>query len=692
MHTNTHLLHQPQQLHTPPPLETPEKLPQSSSNLSIFPTSFRDVISVILILLAMPASVNMVVIIGYLLFDNFQAELKFNLTDFFKKLIISTSIYYCLNYLIIYKVLFHYLIVLSNSILSNHLIGSVTLNYYNLINNNSHKIITKILISNHKLNCLIYSLVIIYLNYVLNYLNLYNIKMIRLINSPFIHIYLILNLQVIFLEIFTRKPADPIDRKLEKIDMNQTGKEIPSVNLSKTNLLKKSDIGSISSKNSSKVDVSDSDDPVLSDLDSSKLVTIDLSSTTSLGLNPDIFWKNLNTFIISPFNSKLINLSRKLKQFNDSTICFTSSSQSTNITSTCLTTTIKSPNHTTIENIIILQPFWCLIAGLKSVYFNNNLFSRNSKDEVDNLINLSIIKIYDTKVLIRFLNNNMSNLKVKLNNLNWNFFKIFEQNNQCFLVIYGLTPHFKYEIELEHNRKIINRFVINSTNKNSAINESIAETSSLSTLQTLLITIMNNYNNSQLKLRKLKKDENKKLADLKHNIDNLKSKISKYNNNKPINDNRTLGRLKGLKHSVIQLEQEITDLKANIDDLLQQEHLFQQTFKDKETKLLNEIDQINQEIKSYDSRINDKKQSLKRLQYDNELIVQKHQKLINKQTSRYEEIKQLNNDLKSMKKDIIGKFTKKIKKLHENYDLLPNLIDNIEILENDYNNLVEMSR
>lgn len=738
MHTNFQVVHSLSDNHKPSTFDLLQKISSSKSNVSIYPTSFRDVISMILILTAMPVSVRMVVLVIYLLYQHANGDFKFkfklNFFKFLKNLFMSSLIYYCLNYWNHYKLMFHFIIVLTNSIISNHLLGSITLSYYNLINNNSNKITTTVLISNHKFNCILYSLIIIYLHYILSYLNFYTIKLNRFKNSPLITIYFILNLQVILFEIFDNS-FNKFDKKFDKSDshiLNQdisnqkfdkkiTNKnEITSVSLSKS--LSKSDTNNRHSSNSISIHSSSKSDMQLSNndkslllstaneskldvnnnipdvnCDSNKLLTIDLSSNASIGLNSGIFWNNLHNFIMSPFSSNLSKLSRKLTKFNDPTICFTTSTQSTSVTSSSFTTTTKSQNHTTIENIIILQPFWCLVAGLKSVYYNRSfLSSPDTNMQINNFINLSIVKICDSKVLIKFFNKdsitNFNSLKVKLNNLNWNFFKLFIQNNQCFLAIYDLTPHFKYEVELEYNEEIINRFFINTTNNNSALNESRVEASSLSTLQTLIVSVMSNYNNLLSKLKKLKKDENKKLTDLKYNIDSLKSKISKYNNNKPNIDNRALGRLKGLKHSVLQLEQEITDLKSTIDDLSQQEHILQQTFKDKENKLLDEIEQINQEIKLYDSRIKDRKHSLKNLHVENDAIMQKHQKLINKQIHKHEEIKQLKNDLKTMKKDIIGKFSKKIKKIHENYDLLPNLIDNIEILENEYSKFIESNK
>lgn len=331
----------------------------------------------------------------------------------------------------------------------------------------------------------------------------------------------------------------------------------------------------------------------------------------------------------------------------------------------------------TFENLITLQSFWFYIAGI-SIYYNSKF------EKIDNE-NVSILRIYDDKVLIKFLNlSNVDDLSVNLNNLVWKFWNLTQKNGVWFLVIYDLTPHFKYQIQLSYNNTR-NNFAVNTTNNNSAINESKIETSTLSTLQTLLISMYTNLQNQVSQLRKVKKDENKKLTDLKNSDEHWKSKISKYNPTKP-NDNRYLGKLKGLKHLVLQLEQENFDLSKKIDELSLEEDTLQKTFSDSELINVQEITDLKQQIGDHNTKILERKQTVKKLNLENESIDQKLQKLINKQAIKNDEVKSLNNELLSMKKDFINKFQRQTKK---NYDLLPDIDKSILEIKREYDSLLE---
>ena len=376
-------------------------------------------------------------------------------------------------------------------------------------------------------------------------------------------------------------------------------------------------------------------------------------------------------------------------------------------TSTSLTTTIKAPHITTVENTIVIQPFWSILAACKALWTNSNVFKGNSTihknnggkfihKDIENMVKMATVKINDSQIILRFLDINefltlssASNLRVKLNNIDWSFFKLFQTNDKAYLIIYGLTPHFQYEIEVENNDVIINRLIINTTNNNSAIVESIAESSTLLTLQTSLLSTRENLFAFKNKFKKFKKEENKKISEVKNNIDNLKSKLSKYNN-KPINDNRIFGKLKSLQHSVLQLETEIEQLKLQIDQLSKQEVSDEKSFKQSETKYLQEIGKLNDIMSQYESRINETKKALKQASNEQVSLKQKHDKLLHKHQTKGEEIKQLNAELKAAKKEITSKFSKRIKKIQENYEVvLPNVVKATERLNAEYEALLD---
>lgn len=289
-------------------------------------------------------------------------------------------------------------------------------------------------------------------------------------------------------------------------------------------------------------------------------------------------------------------------------------------------------------------------------------------------------------------------MKVRLNNVGWSYFKIIRGENiddegksSLYLVIYALTALFQYEIDVIVGNSILNHFIVNTTQDDDKVvlSTSLSETSSLATLQISLLSTMKNLNSLRLKFRKFKKDENRKLTEFKNNIDNLKNKISKYNS-KQSSDSRVFGKLKGLKHSVIQLENEIQQLQTDIENLTIQEKTVKKEFSAEEAQLLEQYKDLEHVMAQYENRLKVEKLKLKSAKSDKLAIATKHQKLVNKHQSKQEEIKALQNELKNIKKnEILNKFSRRIKKTNEKFEtILPKVLQEIEVLRRECNSLL----
>ncbi|CAI5756352.1 unnamed protein product [Candida verbasci] len=326
------------------------------------------------------------------------------------------------------------------------------------------------------------------------------------------------------------------------------------------------------------------------------------------------------------------------------------------------------------------QPFWSIIAAIKAVLKNPNLFNGETtkiKNDGGKLkpntsqVAVSVVLIDSSKIVLHC---NESNLSVKLNNVNWQYYK--ECNN--YLIIHGLTPLFQYEIDIIKYGQLLNHLVVNTNDENQIINKSV-ETSSLLTLQTSLTSTMNKLNNLKVKYKKMKKDENKRINELKNQIEVLKGKISK--NNKQQNDNRIFGKIKGLKHSVIQLENEITDLAREIEERNNEKEVKSTPDNQQQEK----INQLNKEFDDYETRSREVKLALAKVKQELQNLQTKQPKLINKQTSKQEEVKQLQIDLKNIKKnEIISKFQKRVKSTNEKFEtILPRIIRETESLQKE---------
>ncbi|KAG7663398.1 acrB [[Candida] subhashii] len=740
----------------------------SVSPSSIFPTSssLRDILAVVFIMLSLPLSISLALLITYIILgSNFMGGkflINFFLQDnqrvltnfkslgvsFMKMLVVDISLFYTLTSIIRKKSYLNYFIILSKAIVSSELIGSSSINYINSIS--SKKITTKIqyddknrIFSNSFINAIFCFIIINYINYLLNWLNvsfkfMENFPTIAYINNFNFHtlsikIYLLLSIHVINQAIFAKKSAisqNSIPNLSDDISINVDDNKLLNIELNDS-LINKFDLWKSINKN-----------------------------------NNTIALKNFENFIISPFNSKLKVLKNRLRtssisNFNlgqqqpqpyvstpnrrapaatpattaataAATTAATASATGANsptsvpmkttttttlstssATSTSLTTTTISPNATTIENTIIIQPFWSILAAFKAILRNPNLFNGEStrcKNEggefnssssktSDLSIVMSAILIDSSKVVLKVLSKagsmDLDNVEIRLNNVNWSYFKFIEHEEETFLIIYGLTGLFQYEVDMIYNGKLINHIVLSTINSDNdqIINKSLRETSSLTTLQISVGSTMTRLNNLKSKFKKFKREENKKLTELKNSIEIIKNKISKYNDNKQGSDNRVFGKIKGLKHSVIQLESEIASLNQEIESLTNQEDELSQEFVQKESEQLKQVEELEEEYQEYEERIKKSKLELKQIKSEFNSITTKYSKLVNKQNSKTEEIKNLNNDLRNMKKnEILSKFSKRIKKINEKFEtILPRVIHETELLKRECDNLLHPS-
>lgn len=306
---------------------------------------------------------------------------------------------------------------------------------------------------------------------------------------------------------------------------------------------------------------------------------------------------------------------------------------------------------------------------------------------------MAVVAIDTNKVVFKFLSQ-MSNthVSVKVNCISWSYFKIFTQDDAKYLVVYGLTPLFQYEIELfDKNGLVKNSFLINTTNGNNEISsQSLNETSSLVTLQTSLETTMTKIDGAKSKLKKYKKEENKKISDLKNSIEVLKNKISKYNGIKPANENRVYGKIQGLKHSVIQLESEIETIKTEIETAQAEEKEIQKQFIAKQALQTKEIEQLENEYHEFETKIKEIKSQLSKSKQDSSQFSTKYQKILAKQSAKQDEVKLVQQELRNLKKnEILNKFSKRIKKTTEKFEtIIPKIINETELLQNEARELL----
>ena len=165
---------------------------------------------------------------------------------------------------------------------------------------------------------------------------------------------------------------------------------------------------------------------------------------------------------------------------------------------------------------------------------------------------------------------------------------------------------------------------------------------------------------------------------------------TKSQKNRQGNDNRIFGKIKGLKHSVMQLENEIEGLNKEILELSKTEGKLQEAMKSKESAQLQEIAELNKIYADFESRMKDARAELKTASQELTSLSAKSQKLMVKQAAKQEELRNLSTDIKNIKKnEILAKFTKRLKRTNEKFEtILPKIIQETESLTREYNELV----
>lgn len=367
---------------------------------------------------------------------------------------------------------------------------------------------------------------------------------------------------------------------------------------------------------------------------------------------------------------------------------------------------------TTVKDtkVDINRPLWQYLAAQKIVWKNPLLFAGrdekipNSDDRqvvrhssIDEPM-LAIIYIDDSKVIFRILNEALSRritldehieeLCVTINGVNWIFMDIYKlkENADSYLCIYGLTPLYQYDIlvfESGAPHDILFHAKINTVSSSSeTILSKSQETTTLMTLKFSLQATLENIETFKAKLRRLKKEENRRIAEVKKDIALVKGKTSKYSNKK-VRNGRASGKLKGLQHSVSQLENEVKELRSKLFDLDEANKNDVKSYQEREEKLDDQIKVLEAFVDENERYVGEYRSKSKKLEQEEQQLLIRKDKTIQRELFKKEEMSKLANDLKNLKKShIIGKIFKRNKKLQDRFSLIiPNIEQNTLNLE-----------
>lgn len=340
-----------------------------------------------------------------------------------------------------------------------------------------------------------------------------------------------------------------------------------------------------------------------------------------------------------------------------------------------------SKNSTLIidKNLSIIQPIWSLLAVLKVITRNSSLFQgkfsyhKKNLDEYSldvsrgNKLIVSTKYIDDHKIMLKVFNDDetlLSNLKVTINGVDWEYFL----TSGKYLLIYALSPNFQYEIEIKNkaaDNEVLNNLILNTVSSSNEVplKESLS-VNPLLTLKTSLKSTLEILDQIKIGLKDFKREENKKLSEVKKSNELLQEKIYKSSNN----DEHNLKKIKGLKQSINQFEIEIDHLQQELNIISNNnENLHESDYR-------KEIDEVKEFFEDYNVSMNKFKVQLKEVEDLKSQHLTKIDKLINKQKDIEAEINHFLNETENLKTVILTKLQRKSKKINENFDtILPNV-------------------
>ncbi|CCE82348.1 Piso0_002070 [Millerozyma farinosa CBS 7064] len=352
----------------------------------------------------------------------------------------------------------------------------------------------------------------------------------------------------------------------------------------------------------------------------------------------------------------------------------------------------------------IHRPLWQYLAAQKIIWKNPLLFAGRDEKIPNNDDNqvvrrskvyepmFAIIYIDDSKVIFRILDEALSRritsdehieeLCVSINGVNWIFMDIYKskETTGSYLCIYGLTPLYQYDIlvfESGISCNLLFRVKINTVSSSETILSKSQETTTSMTLKFSLQATLENIETFKSKLRRLKKEENRRIAEVKKDIALVKGKTLKYSNKK-IRNGRASGKLKGLQHSVSQLENEVNELKSKLFDLEEANKNDVKLYQEREERLNDQIKMLEAFVDENERYVGEYRSKSKKIEQEEQQLLIRKDKTIQKELLRKEEMSKLANDLKNLKKiHIIGKILKRNKKLQDRFSLIiPNIEQN----------------
>ncbi|GBL47774.1 hypothetical_protein [Candidozyma auris] len=436
------------------------------------------------------------------------------------------------------------------------------------------------------------------------------------------------------------------------------------------------------------------------------VITIDediASSETNWAIREDdeIRASNFEVFCLVPPASKAATVSNKTQQ-------------NRTLVDRKRTNSGATPNQSTtvVERYFTtaIQPMWSWIAAIKIFFDNAACFNGKptiKKDcggefleERHAIYNVSVCEIGDTEIICEVNPCSLSasdSFSVFVNSISWYLVKTLTSKNspRLLLKIEGLQPLCQYEIAFARKDGTcfgsVKVSTTGQTTESGFLDKSV-NISPLHTLQGCLLATAESLNELKLRHKKQKKDENKKITDLKKQVESMKAKVEKLHSRAPV-EGRGYGKLKGLQYSVMQLENEVQDLQKQLDDTREKNESVNYDLRSEERAMLEQIRTLEAFIEDHEFNTSQLKNDIRAVETERNNVTMKHRKLESKISSRREEIYRLQTEIKSMRKSVLGRYQRRQKRVSERFEtILPKVQSASDELAQELNELSSIAQ
>lgn len=347
-----------------------------------------------------------------------------------------------------------------------------------------------------------------------------------------------------------------------------------------------------------------------------------------------------------------------------------------------------TPSTTIMDKYFTIstQPIWTWLAAIKILIAQPILFSGlHMKPESEIIANckklgLILVSVEDSKIIFQLLDAShietlKSSLSVRVNGISWMFVDVHvshdSQNNtdNVYISVYGLSSLRQFQVEFLENGVLVEDHAVSTSSRGKSNPSKAQDFSAVGLLQSSLLYTISSLGEMKATFKKSKKDESKRVADLKRQIEALKAKIDKYGVTQT-NEGRIGGKLKGLQNSVGQLENEIRELERQIKELENNSGDFEKEYQGEELKLKLEISELEAYLLEYEENTNSLKMSIKNVDGEKQFVDGKLKKTESKLKFKKEEISRLQAEIKGFKKTLTSKIQKRQKKIHDRIETI----------------------